>query len=117
MKKKQASPVCDLPLGSYMPRFDLKPKIDPASGSWEVQVKGKACSKFWEISIVRQGNQLGHESWGWFDDNKLLVSHNGGPCHGPLIRPVWDRMIRAAHEVCDELNVAEEVTRESASKL
>ena len=117
MKKKQASPVCDLPLGSYMPRFDLKPKIDPASGSWEVQVKGKACSESWEISIVRQSNQLGHESWGWFDDNKLLVSHNGGPCHGPLIRPVWDRMIRAAHEVCDALSRVTSSATLSSSQL
>ncbi len=74
------------------------------SGKWLVQVFGVECSDSWEISIVREDNVHGRKSWGWFDENKLLVSHNGWPCRWPIIKPVWDRMIQAAREVCDELN-------------
>lgn len=80
---------------------------EPDLGPWEVQIKGKPCSGTWEISVIRQGNLHGHESWGWIDENKLLISHNGSPCHWPLIRPVWDRMVQTAQEVCQELNTAE----------
>ena len=84
-----------------------EPKLDPSTGPWEVQIFGKPCGESWEITVIRQNNQHGHKSWGWIDENKLLISHNGGPCHWPLIRPVWDRMIQVAHEVCQELNAAE----------
>jgi hypothetical protein len=80
---------------------------DPSTGPWEVQVFGKPCSESWEISVIRKNYEHGHYSWGWFDANKLLISHNGGPCRWPLIRPVWDRMIQAAHDTCNELNAAE----------
>jgi len=74
------------------------------SDNWKTQVKGIKCSDGFEISIVRESNKLGQESWGWFDDNKLLICHNGGPCHDALTEKVWDKMIILANEVCEELN-------------
>lgn len=87
--------------------YTPEPKLDPSTGPWEVHTFGEPCSEAWEITVIRQNNQHGHKSWGWIDGNKLLISHNGGPCSWPLIRPVWDRMIQVAHEVCQELNAAE----------
>jgi len=74
---------------------------------WKVQKKGRKCSGSWEISVVRRDNQLGQDSWGWIGDNKLLVSHNGGPCHWPIIPFVWDRQMEIAHELCAKLNSGE----------
>lgn len=79
--------------------------LDPSTGPWEVQIKGEPCSEAWEITVIRKNNIHGHRSWGWIDENKLLISHNAGPWS--LIRPVWDRMVKVAHDVCDELNSAE----------
>jgi hypothetical protein len=77
------------------------------SALWEVQVKGRKCSSSWEISVIRKDNLHGHLSWGWFDNTKLLVSHNGGPCSWPIVEFVWDEQIRIAHELCAKLNSGE----------
>lgn len=76
----------------------------PDDKLWEVQVKGGKCSSSWKISVIRKGNKHGHESWGWFDDDKLLISHNGGPCHWPIVEFVWDAHMKTAHELCAKLN-------------
>jgi hypothetical protein len=77
------------------------------SALWEVQVKGQKCTPSWEISVIRKDNLHGHRSWGWFDNTKLLVSHNGGPCSWPIVEFVWDEQIRIAHELCAKLNSGE----------
>jgi len=74
---------------------------------WEICVKGKKGSKAFEISVVRKNNIHGHRSYGWFNDAKLLISHNGGPCTWPLTERVWDKMIVLAKEVVRELNEEE----------
>jgi hypothetical protein len=72
--------------------------------TWKVQIFGKECSEAWEISVVRTDNKHGQSSWGWFDENKLLVSHNGGLCRWPLTKFVWDRQVQIAHDICNMLN-------------
>lgn len=74
---------------------------------WEVQIKGEKCTGDFEITVIRQSNDHGHRSWGWMDDNKLLISHSGGPCTWPLTEKVWDKMIILANEVAKELNQKE----------
>lgn len=74
---------------------------------WKVQVFGKRCSSSWEISVVRLDNEHGQKSWGWFDEKKLLISHNGGPCSWPIIGFVWDQQSRIAEELCAKLNCGE----------
>lgn len=71
---------------------------------WKVEVKGEKCSGSWEISVVHVDNQHGFDSWGWFDENKHLISHNGGPCNWPISEFVWDLQIKTANEYCDYLN-------------
>lgn len=79
------------------------------TAEWTVQVFGERCSRAWEISVVRQSNEIGQRSWGWFDDDKLLVSHNGGPCHWPINGFVWDQQIAIAKELCRRLNAGEKI--------
>lgn len=74
---------------------------------WLVQVFGEKCSGDWEISVVRDDNELGRKSWGWFGAEKMLVSHNGGPCNWPVLPYVWDAQIKLAHDLCDKLNSGE----------
>lgn len=74
---------------------------------WSVEVKGEAGSRDWEISVVRKGNSHGRSSWGWFDKNKILISHNGGPCHWPIPKYVFYENVRIAEEVCRKLNNGE----------
>ncbi len=78
-----------------------------ANNKWVVNVKGKKGSDGWEISVVRSDNVHGQQSYGWFDDTKLLVSHNGGPCRWPICGFVWDKQIEIANELCDKLNRGE----------
>ena len=75
--------------------------------SWIVNIKGAAESTAWETSVVRSSNNHGMRSYGWFDDNKLLVSHNGGPCSWPICKIVWDRQVQIAEDLCCELNAKE----------
>lgn len=80
---------------------------------WSVYVFGERCSSSWEISVVREDNAHGKQSWGWFDERKLLVSHNGGPCHWPLCGFVWDEQVRIANELCRRLNAGEYLPKET----
>jgi len=75
-------------------------------GKWIVNIKGKANSSAFEISVVREDNAHGIRSYGWFDEAKLLISHNGGPCSWPLTERVWNKMVKLANEVADELNLS-----------
>jgi len=74
---------------------------------WVVNVKGNWGNKSFEISVVRDDNEHGKLSYGWFDQHKLLITHSGGSCDWPLIKTVWDKQIALANSVADELNAAE----------
>jgi hypothetical protein len=73
------------------------------SAKWIVDVKGRQGASF-EISVVLDSNKFGIESWGWFDENKLLISSSGAGNWG-LTKHVWDKMMLLAHEVARELNM------------
>lgn len=74
------------------------------SDLWIVSIKGGAGTRSFEIAVVRQSNTHGQGSYGWFDRDKLLITHDGGPCNWPLTQRVWDKMLRAAQETADEMN-------------
>lgn len=74
---------------------------------WLVQVKGNPDGEEWEISVVKSNNLHGQRSWGWFDEDKLLVSHNGGPCKWPLASGLGDKMVKLAGDLARELNSKE----------
>jgi hypothetical protein len=74
---------------------------------WVVDIKGSAGKGSFEISVLRDNNELGKRSYGWIGENKLLITHSCGPRHWPLTKIVWDKLVNLAHEVADELNAAE----------
>ena len=76
---------------------------------WKKQVKGKRGSDSWEISDVREDNEHGQLSWGWFDENKILISHNGNPCDWPMAGYVFDQQLVIADEVARRLNAGESI--------
>jgi len=76
-------------------------------GPWEVNIKGAFCEPSFEISVLRSDNLHGKRSYGWFDENKLLISHSGGPCKDSATLKIWGKLIKVAREVVDELNADE----------
>ena len=75
----------------------MKPK-------WVVHTKGGPCEAPFEICVIRVDTEHGKLSYGWFDENKLLISHSGGPCRDTVTKKVWNKLITLAHEVANELN-------------
>ena len=72
---------------------------------WKVQVLGDPNSNRWEISAVKDDTEKDlFKTWGWFDKNKLLVSHSGGPCSWPLADGLGDKMLEIAEELVKKLN-------------
>jgi hypothetical protein len=76
-------------------------------GKWIVNIKGAADSTSFEISVLRENNAFGQDSFGWFDADKKLITHNGGPCRWPLTQKIWDKQVALAQEVADEMNAEE----------
>ena len=73
-------------------------------GDWVVNTKGGPDKSSFEISVVRTDNEHGISSYGWFDEDKLLISHNGGPCQWPVTPRVWEGLVELATAVASELN-------------
>jgi hypothetical protein len=69
---------------------------------WVVDIKEYKQS--FEISVLRDDNEHGKRSYGWFDENKLLISSSGGPCKNIVKKIVWEKLVKVAQEVADELN-------------
>ena len=76
-------------------------------GRWIVNIQGAAGKETFEISVLRENNRHGIASYGWFDEEKLLISHNGGPCHWPVTPFVWEGLVKLATYVADQLNKEE----------
>lgn len=71
---------------------------------WVVHTKGGPNLSSFEIAVLRDDNKHGKISYGWFDDNKLLISHNGGPCSWPVTRDVWEGLVALADRIARALN-------------
>lgn len=71
---------------------------------WIVHVKGNVDGGSFEICVARTSNDMAKRSWGWFEQDKLLISHNGGPCDWPLAPGLGNFMIEVANRYCDMLN-------------
>jgi len=94
------------------PTMLLPPKSEGGnsmSAPWIVNVKGGAGLPSFEISVVRSDNSHGQLSYGWFDEKKLLISRNGGPCKWPVTQFVWDRLLVVAEQTAAHMNALEEV--------
>jgi hypothetical protein len=77
------------------------------NGKWIVVVKGNRERGGFEISIVRENNEHGRKSYGWFGADKLLVTHSGAGCVH-MTRQIWDWQVAIANEVAEKLNATEE---------
>lgn len=75
---------------------------------WVVDIKGTYDEDSFEISVLRDDNTHGKCSYGWFDENKLLISSSGGPCRDGVIKPVWQQLHSVAQKVASDLNKKEE---------
>lgn len=76
---------------------------------WKVQIHGEADSTPFEISVINSEKIFNAQTYyGWCDENKLLISHNGGPCRDSLTPFVWKKMVALAQEVADKMNDCEE---------
>lgn len=73
---------------------------------WEVDCKGTPESGNFEMSVIRSDNELGHSSWGWFDENKLLITSQTSGVF-PMRRMIWNRLKQQAYDIADELNKKE----------
>ena len=46
---------------------------------WLVDIKDhRETAGAWEISVIREDNKHGFRSYGWFSDEKILISKGGG---------------------------------------
>lgn len=74
---------------------------------WIVKKRGGPNRTGWEISVIRSSNKHGKRSYGWFDKNKILISHDGGPCHIEVIKIVWNGLVELAEKIAKRLNEME----------
>ena len=75
-----------------------------SDSEWIVHTTGGPNEGAFEITVLRRGNTHGQLSYGWFDKDKILISHNGGPCTWTMTQMVWIKLLRVAQEVADALN-------------
>lgn len=78
---------------------------ESANNKWVVDVKGSAGETF-EISVLRNNNEHGKRSYGWIDEDKLLISKSGS-ANWSVTPLVFEKLKRVAGEVAKELNMAE----------
>ena len=75
--------------------------------NWQIQIHGGPNESSFEISVINPNAESFFEAqrhYGWFNQNKLLISHNGGPCRWPVNDNVWKKLVKIAREVENELN-------------
>lgn len=74
------------------------------SKQWSVQVHGEPDGEQWEISVIRDDCDSAQRAWGWFDEKKLLISHNGSHCRWPLAHGLGVVMVNVATQYAKYLN-------------
>lgn len=71
---------------------------------WIVHTKGAALQESFEIAVLREDNEHGIRSFGWFGPHKLLISQNGGPCRDAVTEEVWRELVGCAERIALSLN-------------
>jgi len=77
------------------------------NSKWIVHIKDERSNDCFEITVLREDNEHGIESYGWIDEDKLLISSSGGASEDLVTEKVWDKLVRVACEVARELNQEE----------
>lgn len=71
---------------------------------WKVCKMGGPSTGGWELSVIRESNKHGRESYGWFDKNKLLISETNWGTNHPKYKQIWKKLLKVAEEIAAELN-------------
>ena len=75
---------------------------------WVVHTQGQPGSDFFEISVLREDNIHGKDSYGWFGNNKIHITSSGGPFSNKIsFEHLWDDLIEVAQRLADKLNTQE----------
>jgi hypothetical protein len=75
---------------------------------WVPHTKGGWTTEGYEICVIRQSDKHGKLSYGWIGDTKIQISTCGGPCRYKVSKLIWEKLVKVAQEVADELNAQEE---------
>lgn len=72
---------------------------------WEVQLKGSFDNDY-ELSVIKSDNKFGKSSWGWGNENKIIIfsSGLGGNKLSKTTPEIKDFAISTANKLCDLLN-------------
>lgn len=88
------------------------------SSKWLVNLKGSVQEKIYEISIVRENNNHGIISFGWFGKNKVLIACNNSELGNWDIIPIlWDLQLKLAKDLAAKLNLEEFGTSEDVKVI
>ena len=75
-------------------------------GRWQIDVKGDWNTakepEGYEISVLREDNKSGKKSFGWCDENKLLIASD--EVYGEISEEFWNKLVRLANQIADILN-------------
>ena len=68
-------------------------------GKWSIQIHGSRIGGF-EISVLRENNRHGKASYGWFDEDKILIVERDTM----VPKRLWDAFLKLAKKESDRLN-------------
>lgn len=70
-------------------------------GKWIVHVKG-AYDREHEISVLREDNEFGKKSYGWFGENKIWITTSFH--FEPVEKEFFDKLVLSANKVAEVFN-------------
>jgi hypothetical protein len=70
---------------------------------WIVDSKGIYGDNNWEISVLKESNTGGKESYGHFGPHKIYISSGNNITH-KVNRDVWTKLVRVASDIANDLN-------------
>lgn len=80
--------------------------------NWIVDIKGNANDLHWEISVILETNAHGFRSYGWFDNEKIMIAASSGTRKSNTIPFVFDGLVALAEEAARKLNSGEIIIEE-----
>ena len=70
---------------------------------WVVDSKGIYGDTHWEISVLKESNQHGKESYGRFGPQKIYIS-SGNDITRKVNKQVWTKLVRIASDLANDMN-------------
>ena len=70
---------------------------------WVVDSKGIYGDIHWEISVLKESNTGGKESYGRFGPQKIYIS-SGNDVTRKVNKEVWTKLVRTASDIANDLN-------------